>query len=67
MEIPIILQTAQGELVARATIPPFAPLPGLVLWGVRAFTLHDPGLSGAPPSYREALAAHVVDVHLPPA
>jgi hypothetical protein len=34
----------KGELVADFEIPPFSPMPGVVIWGDRTFALDDPDL-----------------------
>lgn len=65
MRILVRLEASDGTFVAHGEIAPFAPLPRVVVWGARCFTLHDEGLSGAAPTYREAFTVAVVGV-LPP-
>jgi hypothetical protein len=35
------LETAQGEFVGNAILPPFSTPPPVVFWGVRVFALHE--------------------------
>lgn len=50
---PIRLETASGAHVCSATMPPFDPLPEVLLWGQRFFILLGIEIAG-PAVYREA-------------
>lgn len=52
--MPVTLQTDRG-FVAEVEIPPFSPLPDVINWGSRVFTLHKDE-AGKPPVYQEAFA-----------
>jgi hypothetical protein len=63
---PIRLETADGDHVHDAVIPPFLPTrhqptgaPDVVTWGVRVFKLHA-WVDGEPIVYRECFAVAVV-------
>lgn len=61
------LMTRNGGLVADKVIPPFQPLPDMLMWGQRAFMLdYVPRLKGEKALYKECMLYHIIDAYQPP-
>lgn len=62
VQTPIQLQTRDGDFLADKEIPPFNPLPEIVLWGARVFAKQPATVEdGARQVYREGLVWAIVE------
>jgi hypothetical protein len=56
-----ILETAVGEYVCHAVVPPFLKMPEVLTWGVRTF-VHQGKNEAGTHVYREGMNFHVTQV-----
>lgn len=63
MMITVRLETREGEFVHDVQVPPFSPMPEVLVWGDRTFGRGERTLGGGRDrlTYREVFAAHVVE------